>query len=154
MTTQKICHAQIYVLETTVIEPGYGKNIRVRHRTLLLRPDGYCISAKPQVDLALNTFGTLINGVVDGQAQPLPYTNFGQTPIKLRVGQILGILEECPTTPPTQCEIYIRLAEVFKGLLLITEQPEGKNPDSYPYLVSPTETSAPVDILKANVSDY
>jgi hypothetical protein len=105
-----------------------------------------------QADLARHTFGSLINGIVDDQPRPLPYANFGQTPIALHAGQVIGILEECPCSPPEHCEIYLGLAEVFEGLPPVEEGAEGAYPDGYPYLVQQPQSS--LDIDKANVSEH
>jgi len=105
--------AQIYVAETVTIYPGTGLNIKVRHRTLPNRPAGYLINPTAQRDLATNTYGSLINAIVDGTPRPLPYSNFGHTPIKLKTGQIIGLLDRVEGEVTSAENIYLSLTEVF-----------------------------------------
>lgn len=114
--------------------------------------DGYCIKPRPTADLAVNTFGSLVSGLVDGQeAKPLPFANFGETPIRIQAGQILGILEQCPLTT-TKSDVYLGLAEIFEGVPKVEEQLEGKFPDGWPYLVQ--HPALHIEPGKADVSDH
>jgi hypothetical protein len=66
-----------------------------------------------QCNLIINTYGSLINAIVDSTPRPLPYLNFGYTLIKLKARQIIGLLDyiEGDVTPAEN--VYLGLAKVF-----------------------------------------
>jgi hypothetical protein len=104
------------VAETVIIPPGHGQNIAVRYYILPYLGYGYLINPQPQCDIALDTFGILINGVMDGTTRLLPYANFGKTPIKLLAGKVIGLLDRLETAPQNidkEAKVYIGLAKVF-----------------------------------------
>jgi hypothetical protein len=143
--------AQIYVTDALVIPPGHGQNVKVRHRTLTYQVDGYLINPTPQVDIALDTFGSLIHGVVGHEHSRLPYANFGKTSIALQAGQVIGVLEQAPSLP-VQTSVFLGLTEIFEGLPPVQEDPEGKYPAGYPHLIQPVDTS--LDISQADISKH
>jgi hypothetical protein len=83
----------IYLAELVMIRSGKGVNLAIRHRMLLRRGNGYLITPYPRYNLALGEFSTLINGIVSGASEPIPFSNFGLD-IHILVGTCLGHLEE------------------------------------------------------------
>ncbi|CZT02527.1 uncharacterized protein RCO7_06258 [Rhynchosporium graminicola] len=140
--------AQVYSNASVVISPGQGLNIPVRHRPLPPLDHGYLLRPFAQADLPLTKFGSLVNGITDGSPKPIPFANFGQYPIQIPKGTVLGILEPCPSTLQNQ-EVLFNMADVFKG--------EGEDaehqryPDGFPFLVTPPEDDPDV---QANISDH
>jgi hypothetical protein len=151
LSKQRISRARIYVQEAVTILPGHGMNIKVDYRRLTPSVDGYYVRPQPIQDLPLNTFGSLVSGVLDGQPKPIPFANFGLTPIRLRIGQCIGMLEPC-SPAPTRYDVYLGLAEIFEGISPVPEQPEGKHPDGWPYTVP--HPAPHIDLDKAHISDY
>ncbi|PMD57076.1 uncharacterized protein K444DRAFT_632222 [Hyaloscypha bicolor E] len=121
-----------------MVLPGHGTNVPVKHRTLPLRAQGYLIRPFPLVDIPLGRFGSLINGIIDGSRQPLPFANFGDTPISIPAGTCLGIFKECPVAPEP-CQVFLNLAEVFHGDQPCEEErrAEAKQPAGSPFLLRP-----------------
>jgi hypothetical protein len=56
---------------------------------------------------------------------------------------------EGEVTPAEQ--VYLGLAEVFQGMPPIVEEPEGKIPDGFPFLVTPHDDEPPLDFSKADI---
>ncbi|OBT47114.1 hypothetical protein VE00_03059 [Pseudogymnoascus sp. WSF 3629] len=110
---QRRKRAMLYATEAVTVLLGEGRNIRVKHRDLPQRSEGYLVSPHAQVDLALDVFGSLIQGVVNHQTARIPYANFGEAPIHIKAGQRLGILEPCPARTPMTASAFLGLAEVF-----------------------------------------
>ena len=59
-----------------------------------------------------------MNYITSGNQEPLPFTNFGETLIRLVTGTCLGTLEEYPKiTPnsgsPKACNIFMSLADMI-----------------------------------------
>jgi hypothetical protein len=138
--------------------PGEGLNITVCHRTLPYITEGYVVSSYCQNDPARTVYGSLACCVVDvvinnSRAQPLPYTNFGNAPICIYKGQVLGILELYPGQPQSSSTVHLGLEEIFQGLPVVqdTEPENGKAPDRYLYLIVPPEDPLP-DFTQANIS--
>jgi hypothetical protein len=71
-----------------------------------------------QDDPARSTYSSLASCVIDtvqynGRAQPLPYTNFREAPIRIHNSQVLDILEPCPSQPQSSSTVYLSLDEIF-----------------------------------------
>ncbi|KAL2060380.1 hypothetical protein VTL71DRAFT_9775 [Oculimacula yallundae] len=128
----------IYLLKTTVIKAGEGVNLPITHRLLPPREDGYLVQPKPQADIALGKFGSVLNAITNGTPQPLPFTNFGEVLIRLKRGTCIGVLEENPHRSLSQdLPVYLSLAGLYEGQEPIEEQAEGVNVAGAPFLIRP-----------------
>ena len=144
--------AQIYVAESITIPAGMGRNVPITHHRLPYLADGYLIDAVPQKDFSLDSFGTLVSGIVQGTQAPIPYSNFGDRDIHLVKGQVIGVLKPAPRIPHTS-SVYLSYDSIFEGLPPLHEDPEGKYPDGYPHLIQPIEPVT-IDWSQADVSDH
>lgn len=149
----------VYANTSVVIQPGTGINLPVRHRPVPYTTEGYLVSPQPQADIARELFGSLTRGIVDGVlydgiAQPIPYANFGDAPIYIRKGQLLGVLEPSSAQPTPAGTVYLGLEEVFQGLPPVAQDdPEDyKAPDGHPYLIQPAEDDLDPDFSQADIS--
>jgi hypothetical protein len=151
----------IYLAKLVMIRSSKGVNLVIRHRMLPRRGNGYLITPYPRYNLALGEFGTLINGIVSGTSEPIPFSNFGLD-MHIPVGTCLGHLKEALTISKRQhegCEVFLNLAEVFEGMSdAEINEPEGVHPAGYLYLVVPPPsedipTTTDNRINSANISN-
>jgi hypothetical protein len=149
---QRRNRAMLYATEAVTILPGEGRNIRIKHRDLPQCSEGYLVSPHAQVDLALDVFGSLIQGVVNHQTARIPYANFGEAPIHIKAGQRLGILEPCPARTPTTASAFLGLAEVFQGLPPLVESDDTFD-SGHPFLATPSP-APPHDTVIPNISPH
>ena len=91
---------------------------------------------------------------MDDTPRPLLYSNFGHTLIKLKAGQIIGLLDRVEGEVTPAENVYLGLAEVFQGIPPIVEEPEGKIPDGFPFLVTLYDDEPPPDFSKADIGTY
>ncbi|KAK0124353.1 hypothetical protein ONS95_009321 [Cadophora gregata] len=67
---------------------------------------------------------------------PLPFANFGDAPIRLRRGMVLGVLEESP--PKTEeFPVLLNLAGIYEGQPWVEEEPEDHHYAGAPFLIRP-----------------
>jgi hypothetical protein len=145
--------ALLYSTSTFVLLPGTGRNVSVRYRDLPPAANGYTIRPRPLGSPALDSYASLVNGIVDGfNVDNVPIANFGNRPVKILANQCLGSLSPCTTSKPPQCETYINLASVFEGLPPIQEQDDEKT--GFPYIVTPPPEEDKPFIDKAIISDH
>ena len=86
---------------------------------------------------------------MNGQNQPIPYSNLGEMDIYLLKSKLLGFLEACPIPPPNKASVYLNLPNLFDGKLLEDDAPD--NIKDLPYLAHyPMDES----VEQADVSDY
>ena len=67
----------VYAATTTPVRAGTGCNIPIKHDPLPPNTSGYLLSPKLVSDPSLDCFATLPNCMVGGEAQPIPFANFG-----------------------------------------------------------------------------
>src|SRR5438034_11771591 len=86
---------------------------------------------------------------MNGQNQPIPYSNLGETDIYLPKSKLLGFLEACPILLPNKASVYLNLPNLFDGKPLEYDAPD--NIKDLPYLAY-----YPIDELvkQADVSNY
>src|SRR5437667_6710800 len=86
---------------------------------------------------------------MNGQNQPIPYSNLGEMDIYLLKLKLLGFLEACPILPPNKVTVYLNLPNLFDGKPLEDNAPD--NIKDLPYLAHyPMDES----VKQADVSDY
>ena len=132
-----------------MVLPGTGINLPVTHRLLPPRRDGYVVSPRPQIDISIGKLGSVVNAITSGTPQPLPFANFGEAPIRLRRGTVLGVLEEGPERHG-DCSVLLNLAGIYEGQPPIEDEPEGSNPAGSPFLIRPLPDEQGVE---PNISD-
>ena len=111
---------------------------------------GYLLSPKLVSDPSLDCFATLPNCMVGGEAQPIPFANFGRRDVRIYNGQLLGHLEASPVKA-RETSVYLNLHDIFTHGM-----PPEKNDDSVdslPYLADyPVDHSN--DSTRPDVSTY
>lgn len=122
-----------------LVLPGHGVNIEVRSRELPVRAEGYLIKPEAITDPRGLTYGSLINGITDGAADILPFSNFGDCPITIRKNQVLGHLQALSIAPDiktflTQREHTLTAIPLSRILGdMPPEEEEEKIPDGHPF---------------------
>lgn len=76
-----------------LVLPGEGFNVEVKMRELPVRAEGYLIKPEVLTDPRRLTYGSLIHAITDGATKILPFSNFGEYPITIHKGQVLGHLQ-------------------------------------------------------------
>ena len=143
--------ALLYTTKHILVQPQTGVNIEVRHRPLPPTPNGYLVRPFPQADIPLGRFGSLVNGIVDGQPTPIPFSNFGDTVIKIPAGTILGILEECPKSHET-ADVFLNMNDVFQGLPPVAPD-TGDDLGGVPVITLPKDEDTTFNVSQADISD-
>ncbi|CZS92351.1 uncharacterized protein RAG0_02755 [Rhynchosporium agropyri] len=138
----------IYLLQTVVVHPGEGINLPATHRLLPERQAGYIVCPYPQIDMSLGKFGSVVNAVTTGLPAPIPFADLGFSPIRLRRGMILGVLEEC-APKIKDCPVLLNLSSIYEGQPFVEEEPEGRHPAGTPFLIRPL----PEDTAEPDISD-
>ena len=151
-------HTSIYTTALTTIVPECSINLPISYRPLLYITEGYLIIPNRQFNHTTQQYSSLVGSIIDSviinsQAQPIPYTNFSDTPIRIRQGQVLGFLEPSSACPSPASVVYLSLEEVFQGLPPVPrDEPEHPQaPDGHPYLIQPLADNN-IDISQADVS--
>lgn len=106
----KAKHA-ILATETTIIPPHHGTRLSISHARMVT-PDGgedmlYQTCPIPQIALEHNSFGSIPAALISAATQSLPYTNFGDSPLKLRKGQLLGYVQPPSTVACTTATVNV-----------------------------------------------
>ena len=86
---------------------------------------------------------------MNGQNQPILYSNLGETDIYLPKSKLLRFLEACPIPLPNKVSVYLNLPNLFDGKPLEDDAPD--NIKDLPYL-----THYPMDesVKQADISNY
>ena len=79
---------------------GTGKNLLIKYKLLPPCFNGYLFIPEPDVDPSIGKWGSAAKAIVNGQNQPIPYSNLGEMDIYLPKLKLLGFLEACPILPP------------------------------------------------------
>lgn len=151
----KVTRALVRTTQQVDVLPGQGINLPVRHRPLQPREDGYLFTAYPIADLAINRFGSCVNAVMNGAAEPIPFSNFGDATIRIPANTIVGIFEAADPLPEV-VHSYLNMADIFEGLPPIATEDisDSPVPMGAPFLVHPPEEDPVDDLLStANISD-
>ena len=61
---------------------------------------------------------------MNGQNQPIPYSNLGETDIYLLKSKLLGFLEACLIPLPNKASVYLNLSNLFNGKPLKDNTPD------------------------------
>ena len=69
---------------------------------------------------------------MNGQNQPIPYSNLREMDIYLPKSKLLGFLEACPILLPNKASVYLNLPNLFDGKPLEDNTPN--NIKDLPYL--------------------
>ena len=68
----------------------------------------------PQIDTAINSFGSIPATIINNNTTALPYANMGDQDIHICAGQVLGHVQHTQTVTPTN--IYINLTKPQSSL--------------------------------------
>src|SRR5437773_9098057 len=136
-------------METILIKTGIGKNLLIKHKLLLPCFNGYLFIPEPDIDPSIGKWGSAAKAIVNGQNQPILYSNLGKMDIYLLKSKLLRFLEACPILLPNKASVYLNLPNLFDGKPLEDDAPN--NIKDLPYLAH-----YPIDesVEQVDVSDY
>ena len=102
-------------METTLIKIGTGKNLPIKHKSLLPCFNRYLFILEPDIDPSIGKWGSAAKAIVNGQNQPILYSNLGEMDIYLPKSKLLGFLEACLIPLPNKASVYLNLPNLFNG---------------------------------------
>src|SRR6266480_7090331 len=105
-------------METTLIKMGTGKNLPIKHKLLPPCFNGYLFILEPDINPSIGKWGSAAKAIMNGQNQPIPYSNLGEIDIYLPKSKLLGFLEACLIPLPNKALVYLNLPNLFDGKLL------------------------------------
>lgn len=152
--------ARISAAETLVILPGEGRTIRVVHRAVPIRADGYLVEPQTISDPRHLVRASLQNGIVDGQSRIMTMANLGEIPVTIHKGQTLGILRKVDLAPDLETFVIANATSDTPTAIPITallgvepppDEPEGRYPDGYPFNLPVPDPE--FDIDEADIPD-
>ena len=119
-------------METTLIKIGTSKNLPIKYKLLLPYFNGYIFIPEPDINPSIGKQGSAAKAIVNGQNQPILYSNLGETDIYLPKSKLLRFLEACPIPLPNKVSVYLNLPNLFDGKPLEDDAPN--NIKNLPYL--------------------
>lgn len=133
--------ARVHAVEDVVVLPGEGRSIEIRHRPLPVHSDGYLLEPVAITDPRKLTYASLPNAIMDGQTQLVQFSNFGEVPVTIRKGQILGVLRQMTITDDVKTFVTSNKEKKVSAIPITSllgdeppeEEPEGRYPDGYPF---------------------
>ena len=82
----KMKKVRVFATDSTVLEPGTGKNVDISHKPLP-RNRHYLFVPIPKLDESIGVFASAPKAIVNDDPGALPVTNFGSCPIKIHKGR-------------------------------------------------------------------
>ncbi|ROW09880.1 hypothetical protein VPNG_06290 [Cytospora leucostoma] len=90
----------------------------VSHRSLPVAADEYIVTPQVVHDPRHLAYGSLPNAFIDGQTFVLPFSSFGDVPITVRKGQLLGTLRRVEITDDVESFITQKPGQALKAVPL------------------------------------